>query len=153
DLLASLSGAVARARRSRSVGEACQTVADEARRFTGFDRVMVYKFKKDGSGSVIAESLGGDFKPCLGLHYPPSNITQQARAIYQSGRLLMKADVNDQAVSMVPPIKLLAGAPIDMSQAVTRDLAPDYGARLRKTGVTALMFISITKNDRLWGMI
>jgi light-regulated signal transduction histidine kinase (bacteriophytochrome) len=65
----------------------------------------------------------------------------------------MKVDVNDQAVSMVPPVRLLAGAPIDMSHAMTRDLAPDYGARLRKTGVTALMFISITKNDRLWGLI
>src|SRR5215471_1246938 len=153
DLPASLSGAIARMRRSGSVGEACQTVADEARRFSGFDRVMVYKFKNDGSGAVIAESLGGNFKPCLGMRLPASNITQQARAIYQSGRLLMKVDVNDQAVSMVPPVKLLAGAPIDMSHAMTRDLAPDYGARLRKTGVTALMFISITKNDRLWGLI
>jgi light-regulated signal transduction histidine kinase (bacteriophytochrome) len=153
DLPASLSGAIARVRRSGSVGEACQTVADEARRFSGFDRVMVYKFKKDGSGAVIAESLGGNFKPCLGMHFPASNITQQARAIYQSGRLLMKVDVNDQAVSMVPPVKSLAGAPIDMSHAVTLDLAPDYGARLRKTGVTALMFISITKNDRLWGLL
>src|SRR6185436_9089676 len=47
----------------------------------------------------------------------------------------------------------LAQAPLDMSYAVTRDLAPAYGARLRKTGVTALMFISINKNDRLWGLI
>src|SRR5882672_2748861 len=153
DLPASLNSAIARMRRSGSVGEACQMVVDEARRFTGFDRVMVYKFKKDGSGAVIAESLGGDFKPCLGLHYPVSNITQQARAIYRSGRLLMKVDVNDQAVSMVPPVNPLAGAPLDMSCAVTRDLAPAYGARLRKTGVTALMFILITKNDRLWGLI
>ena len=153
DLPALLNSAIARMRRSESVGEACQTVADEARRFTGFDRVMVYKFKEDGSGAVIAESLGGDFKPCLGFHYPASNITQQARAIYRSGRLLMKVDVNDQAVSMVPPVTPGVWAPLDMSYAVTRDLAPAYGARLRKTGVTALMFISITKNDRLWGLI
>jgi light-regulated signal transduction histidine kinase (bacteriophytochrome) len=149
----SLNNAVARMRRSESVGEACQIIADEALRVTGFDRVMVYKFKEDGSGTVIAESLGGDFKSCLGLHYPPSNITQQAEAIYRSGRLLMKVDVNDQAVPLVPPVNPLAQAPLDMSYAVTRDLAPAYGARLRKTGVTALMFISINKNDRLWGLI
>jgi light-regulated signal transduction histidine kinase (bacteriophytochrome) len=153
DLPSSLNNAVARMRRAGSVGEACQTAVDEARRFTGFDRVMVYKFKGDGSGAVIAESLGGDFKSCLGLHYPASNITQQAQTIYRSGRLLMKVDMNDRAVSMVPPVNPVAGAPLDMSCAVTRDLSPAYSARLRKTGVTALMFISITKNDRLWGLL
>lgn len=156
-LPASLNSAIARLQRSESLGEACQTVADEARRFTGFDRVMIYKFKEDGSGTVIAESLGGDFKPCLGLHYPPSNITQQARAIHQtggrSGRLIMKVDVNDQGVSMTPPVAPGALATLDMSYAVTRDLTPAYSARLRKAGVTALMFISIAKNDRLWGLM
>jgi light-regulated signal transduction histidine kinase (bacteriophytochrome) len=135
------------------VGEACQTAIDEARRFTGFDRVMVFKFKGDGSGAVIAESLGGDFKSCLGLHYPASNITQQAQTIYRSGQLLMKVDMNDRAVSMVPPVNPVVGASLDMSCAVTRDLSQPYSERLRKTGVTALMFISITKNDRLWGML
>ena len=152
-LPSSLNCAIARMRRAGSVGEACQTAVDEARRFTGFDRVMVYKFKGDGSGAVIAESLGGDFKSCLGLHYPASNITRQAQTIYRSGRLLMKVDMNDRAVSMVPQVNPVAGAPPDMSCAVTRDLSPGYSARLRKTGVTALMFISITKNDRLWGLL
>ncbi|HEY6404428.1 MAG TPA: ATP-binding protein [Blastocatellia bacterium] len=150
---ASLNDAIAQIRRAESVGHACQTVVDESRRFTGFDRVMVFKFKEDGSGAVIAESLGGDFKPCLGLHYPPSNITRQAQAIYRSGRLMMKVDVYGQAVPMVPPAAPGACAPLDMSYALTRDLAPDYGARLRKTGVTALMFIPIAKNDGLWGLI
>jgi light-regulated signal transduction histidine kinase (bacteriophytochrome) len=153
ELPSSLNCAIARMRRAGSVGEACQTAVDEARRFTGFDRVMVYKFKGDGSGAVIAESLGGDFKSCLGLHYPASNITQHAQTIYRSGRLLMKVDMNDRAASMVPPVNPVAGAPLDMSCAVTRDLSPAYSARLRKTGVTALMFISIAKNDRLWGLL
>lgn len=153
DLPSSLNSAIARMRRALSVGEACQTAVDEARRFTGFDRVMVYKFKGDGSGAVIAESLGGDFKSCLGLHYPASNITQQAEAIYRSGRLLMKVDVNDRAVPLVPPVHTAPGGPPDLSCAVTRDLSPGYSARLRKAGVTALMFIPITKNDRLWGLL
>jgi light-regulated signal transduction histidine kinase (bacteriophytochrome) len=153
DLPSSLNSAVARMRRAESVGEACQTAVDEARRVTGFDRVMVYKFKRDGSGAVIAESLGGDFKSCMGLHYPASNITHLAKTLSRSGRLLMKVDVNDRAASLVPPTNPAPGAPLDMSCAVTRDLSPNYSARLRKSGVTALMFIPITKNDRLWGLL
>jgi light-regulated signal transduction histidine kinase (bacteriophytochrome) len=35
----------------RSTAERCA----EARRLTGFDRVMIYRFLRDGSGSVVAE--------------------------------------------------------------------------------------------------
>src|SRR5262249_8355148 len=54
---------------------------------------------------------------------------------------------------LVPPVNPVDDAPPDMSWAVTRDLSPAYNARLRKAGVTALMFISIAKNDRLWGLL
>src|SRR5262245_36768061 len=115
DLPSSLNSAIARMRRAGSVGEACQTAVDEGRRFAGFGAVTVFKFKGDGSGAVIAESLGGDFKSCLGLHYPASDITQQAQTIYRSGRLLMKVDMNDRAVSMVPQVNPAADAPTDLS--------------------------------------
>jgi light-regulated signal transduction histidine kinase (bacteriophytochrome) len=161
DFPASVNSAIAQMRRAESVGEACQAAVNAARRFTDFDRVMVYKFKKDGSGAVIAESLGGNFMSCLGLHYPVSNITHQGRAIHRggwrsgerSGGLLMKVDVSDQAVPLVPQVNPLTGAPLDMSYTVTRDLATDYVASLKRTGVTALMFISISKKDRLWGLL
>jgi light-regulated signal transduction histidine kinase (bacteriophytochrome) len=71
---ASLNTLIAGIRDARSVDEACQIAADEARRLTGFDHVIVYKFKEDSSGAVIAESIGGDFKPCMGLRNPASNI-------------------------------------------------------------------------------
>ena len=34
----------------------CQGLADEVRRITGFDRVMVYRFLPDDSGAVVAEA-------------------------------------------------------------------------------------------------
>ena len=72
DLPASLNTVIARMRDAGSVDEACQIAADEARRLTSFDHVIVYKLKEDSSGTVIAESLGGDFKPCRGLRNPAS---------------------------------------------------------------------------------
>jgi light-regulated signal transduction histidine kinase (bacteriophytochrome) len=61
--------------------------------------------------------------------------------------------VSDQAVPLVPQVNPLTGAPLDMGYAVTRDLATDYVASLKRTGVTALMCISISKKDRLWGLL
>jgi light-regulated signal transduction histidine kinase (bacteriophytochrome) len=74
DLLTSINNAIARMRCVGSMDEACQAVADESRRLTGFDHVIIYKFRKDGSGAVIAESLGGDFKLCMGFRHPGLNI-------------------------------------------------------------------------------
>jgi light-regulated signal transduction histidine kinase (bacteriophytochrome) len=74
DRLASLNAVIVRMRDAGSLDEACQIAADEARRLTGFDHVIIYKFKEDSSGAVIAESLGGDFKPCSGLRNPASTI-------------------------------------------------------------------------------
>lgn len=53
--------------------------AREMRALTNFDRVMIYRFDSDGSGEVIAEAARGGVEPYLGLHYPASDIPQQAR--------------------------------------------------------------------------
>ena len=53
-----------------SLLDLCQRVAVRVRHLTGFDRVMVYRFLKDDSGSVIAEEKREDLVPYLGLRYP-----------------------------------------------------------------------------------
>ena len=62
----------------RFFGEAARIV----RGVVGFDRVMVYRFARDGSGHVCAESARPDLVSFLDLHYPASDIPQQARALY-----------------------------------------------------------------------
>ena len=43
---------------------------ERIRLFTGYDRVMAYKFADDGSGHVVAEAKLDELEPYLGLHYP-----------------------------------------------------------------------------------
>jgi chemotaxis family two-component system sensor kinase Cph1 len=38
----------------------CQSIADEIRAMTGYDRVMIYRFDEDYNGEVFAESLKAD---------------------------------------------------------------------------------------------
>jgi len=148
-----VNSAIAQMQRAGSVREFCQTAADEMRRLTGFDRVMVYKFNEDDSGDVVAESLGPDREPYLGLRSPASDIPRQARALDLKNRLCVEVDLYEAPVPMVPPVNPGAGAPLDLSYAVTRSLPPAHIKRLSHLGATASMSISITKNDRLWGMI
>ncbi|GJE45609.1 HWE histidine kinase domain-containing protein [Methylobacterium soli] len=132
----------------------CQAGAEALRRLSGYDRVMIYRFLPDGAGRVLAESHRARLEPYLGLHYPASDIPQQARALYLRNWLRVIADVDDA------PAPLLAGAgrgrppgTLDMSQCILRAVAPIHLQYLRNMGVAATMTISIIVGGQLWGLI
>ena len=80
--LAFLNAALAEMLGAETVLEFCQYAAAQVRAITGFDRVAVYRFAPDESGEIIAEALREGLPPWQGLHYPASDIPQQARAMY-----------------------------------------------------------------------
>ncbi|WP_373538591.1 ATP-binding protein [Chamaesiphon sp.] len=54
-----------RIRRSLDLSEILQTTVDEVRQFLQTDRVIVYEFAPDWSGTAIVESVGADWKAIL----------------------------------------------------------------------------------------
>ncbi|MEL7237449.1 MAG: ATP-binding protein, partial [Planctomycetota bacterium] len=98
---------IARLHKEASLQSFCDRVADEIRRLTGFDRVMVYRFDSHYNGQVFAESIApqmqGTIEPFLHLHYPASDIPAQARRLYRKQWMRLIADVNYKPVPMVPP--------------------------------------------------
>ncbi|RZA29024.1 MAG: GAF domain-containing protein, partial [Lysobacteraceae bacterium] len=139
-----------RLRRQKSIEGLLASAVDQIREFTGFDRVMAYRFRPDDSGDVVAESRREDIVPYLGQRYPASDIPAQARRLYVLNTLRSIIDVND---TMVP----LLGAPeapaLDMSHAVLRSVSPIHIEYLKNMGVGASMSVSIVINGRLWGLI
>jgi light-regulated signal transduction histidine kinase (bacteriophytochrome) len=69
---------------------------------TGFDRVMVYRFDPDWNGSVIAEVKAPELEPYLGLHYPASDIPEQARQLYLRNWLRLITTVDYDPAPLVP---------------------------------------------------
>jgi two-component system, chemotaxis family, sensor kinase Cph1 len=63
----------------------CQTLADEVRNLSGFDRVLVYKFHADFHGEVYAESAKSELAPWLGLHYPADDIPKRGISLPELG--------------------------------------------------------------------
>lgn len=59
-----------------------QAAAEEIKRITQFDRVMVYRFFPDGHGEVAGEAAEPDMESYRGLRFPASDIPQQARSLY-----------------------------------------------------------------------
>ncbi|MFO0891279.1 MAG: hypothetical protein U0790_19310 [Isosphaeraceae bacterium] len=71
--------AMARLQTAPTLLEFCRVAAAEMRALTGFDRVTVYRFDEGWNGQVFAESRRDDLAPLLGLHFPASDIPEQAR--------------------------------------------------------------------------
>lgn len=153
DLYPQLKASLTRLERTSSVREFCQRAAEQVRAFTGYDRVMVYKFMEDDSGSVIAEDKRDDLESFLGLHYPASDIPKQARALYLKSWLRFVVDVNVEPVPLRPGLNPRTAAPLDMSHAVTRSTSPIHREYLRNMGVRASMSISLIKDGKLWGLV
>lgn len=139
-----------RLRRQKSIEGLLSSAVDQIRAFTGFDRVMAYRFRPDDSGDVVAESRRDDLVPYLGQRYPASDIPAQARRLYVLNTLRSIVDVTD---TMAPLLGVPGAMPLDMSHAVLRSVSPVHIEYLKNMGVGASMSVSIIINGRLWGLI
>lgn len=125
--------------------------ARQVRALTGFDRVMVYRFDRDGSGVVVAEAARAGIGSFLDLRYPASDIPQQARELYLRTPFRIIADVEADPVPIVPRLDE-TGAPIDLSLSVLRSVSPIHIEYLKNMGVGASLSISIIVEGQLWGL-
>lgn len=145
--------AMFRLQQARSIAEACEALVDEVRRVTGYDRVMVYRFARDGAGEVVAEARRSDWEPYLGLHYPASDIPVQARALYERNWIRAIRSVDYVPVTLLADPAWDLGRPLDLSGSVLRSVSPVHLEYLRNMGVGASMSVSILRDGRLWGLI
>ena len=129
-----------------------QRVAEQVRALSGYGRVMVYRFREDDSGEVVAEARDEAMEPYLGLCYPASDIPPQARALYLRNRLRVIPDIGYEPVPILPGAHP-DGTPLDLAQHALRSVSPVHLEYLRNMGVAASMSISIISGGRLWGLV
>lgn len=129
-----------------------QFLTDTLRETTGFERVMVYRFRDDESGEVIAESLVAGLEPYLGLRYPASDIPQIARQLYlaNSHRQIPDRDLASVAILSETPGQ---GQPLDLTLSDLRSVSPVHIEYLKNMGVVASLSFSVKVSERLWGLV
>ncbi|MFT3967587.1 MAG: HWE histidine kinase domain-containing protein [Sphingobium sp.] len=125
--------------------------ARQIRALTGFDRVMVYRFGRDGAGEVVAETVRPGLGSFMGLNYPASDIPVQARALYVRAPFRVIADIGAEPVPILPA-RNERGEPIDLSLSVLRSVSPIHLEYLKNMGVAASLSVSILVGGKLWGL-
>ncbi|MGC1196929.1 MAG: GAF domain-containing protein, partial [Geitlerinemataceae cyanobacterium] len=149
----STNAAISRLESAADVLELCQIAAEEIRKTSGFDRVMIYQFDRDGNGEVIAEDKHPDLDPYLGLHYPAADIPQGARDLFQRNALRLIPDVASPPVQIVPVNNPITHEPLDLSDTVLRGVSPIHIEYLQNMGVGGSMTIPLIKYQQLWGLV
>jgi two-component system, chemotaxis family, sensor kinase Cph1 len=138
---------------AHTLADVCQSVVEQVRRLTGFERVMLYRFDEDGHGSVDAEAKDAALPPYLGLHYPASDIPRPARELYLKNWLRIIPDARYRPAPLVPSVWPETSTPLDLSFCVLRSVSPIHLEYLANMGVRASMSLSLVVRDKLWGLI
>lgn len=140
-----------RMQQAASVEQVCEIAVEQLKVLVGFDRVIIYKFLRDGSGSVVAESREPSVTSYLNQHFPASDIPQQARALYLKNWIRLIVD----AASMPVPIITNGRSddPVDLTYCGLRSVSPIHIEYMKNMGVAASMSISIIVGGKLWGLI
>lgn len=142
--------ALDRLKRQKNLVTLLQMATEQVRDITGFDRVMGYRFRQDGSGDVVAEARSMALAPLLGLRYPASDIPAQARRLYVINSLRLIPDIGAGSVALVGRA---GAAAVDMSHSVLRSVSPVHIEYLQNMGVAASMSISVVVDGQLWGLL
>jgi light-regulated signal transduction histidine kinase (bacteriophytochrome) len=153
DPIALLKTLLATLHQSTTVEQSLAAAAVTLRATTGFDRAMVYRFLDDGSGVVVAEDAAPGIESFLGLHYPASDIPQQARELYKRNWLRAIPCIDYEPAALNPPENPRTGQAIDMSYCSLRSVSPIHLEYLRNMGVTASLSMSVVCQGELWGML
>lgn len=129
---------------------AVKQMVRDLHRIVGFDRVMAYRFRPDGSGEVIAEQCVPEMDSFLGLRFPAQDIPQIARAICLEQSIRV---IGDTALDDVPLLAAKAGlAPLDLTRAELRGTSSVHTAYLGNMGVGASLVLPIIVENALWGL-
>lgn len=136
-----------------STQEVCVIAAQELKKLSGFDKVMLYDFDENWNGTVVAEAMEAGMESYLGFTFPASDIPRQARALYLKNPYRFIPDRDYTPIKLYPVINPLTDSFIDLSDCNMRGVAAVHIEYLKNMRVTASMSTRIIHNEKLWGLI
>ncbi|MEM8718286.1 MAG: ATP-binding protein [Cyanobacteria bacterium P01_G01_bin.39] len=146
-----------RIRQSLELSVILAGVTDEVRSFLGTDRVKVYRFKSDGSGEVVAESIYQSNLPSLlGQHFPAEDIPLEIRQLYLTRRERTIVDVATKQIgmsSLTNDCHNATSSSIEGEAIQFRTVDPCHVDYLTAMGVRSSLVVPIMDEDRLWGLL
>ncbi|MEB3212909.1 MAG: GAF domain-containing protein, partial [Leptolyngbyaceae bacterium] len=105
------------------------TTVTEVRKFLQTDRVLIYRFNKDWSGTISAESVKEPWHPLLNQEITDTCFDETYAKLYAQGRISVVNDI------------------------YTAGFEPCYVTFLESLQVKASLIVPILQTDKLWGLL
>ncbi|ARV59401.1 histidine kinase [Nostocales cyanobacterium HT-58-2] len=118
-----------RIRQSLHLNEVLNTTVAEVRQFLHADRVLIYRFEEDYSGSVVVESVGNDWTAVLNVQVKDDYFMETRGEKYRQGGFQVIADI------------------------YTEDLTQCHRNLLSQFQVKANLVVPILQREKLWGLL
>jgi light-regulated signal transduction histidine kinase (bacteriophytochrome) len=134
-----------------ALAAAQQDLVDGIAQATGYDRVMLYEFKADWSGEVLAERVTRSKGTYLGLRFPASDIPAIARALYAQTPYRHIPDVAREPIAVLGASG--QGSALDLTWSDLRSVSPVHRQYLRNMQVAASFSVSVMVDGKLWGLV
>ena len=126
--------------------ETCKVMKD----LLSFDKVLIYQFRNDGHGDVLAEACEAGMENYLGLRFPASDVPLQVREVYMENSLRVIQNVQATPVK----IHALSDQPIlDMTQCLLKGIAPVHQDYLQAMKLATSISYAIKSHGNLWGLL
>ena len=132
--------------------DAIQCAFSAIRNLTQCDRVVLYEFKPDWSGHVIAEQKEEYMPSFLEIRFPDTDIPVQARQLMRMLPYRATLSVQDES-SVLTENNLPTGEPIDLTWTMLRGVSKMHTEYLRNMDIAASFVVPLMLNERLWGSI
>lgn len=151
------SASIAKLQGCNDMTDLCNTLVQEVKALTGYDRIMLYKFHEDQHGEVIAEAKEDSLTPLLGLHFPANDVPQANRQLFVDVRLRMIADTQAGNVNIILDPSLEASVPL--SKSTLRGVAGCHKEYSKNLGCMATLVMAVVltvdphRARHLWGLV
>jgi|GEM_PF-1068804 len=116
-------------RKTLELGKILNTTVTEVRQFLQADRVSVYRFNPDWSGTIVVEAVGEEWIPIVGRDCEDNYFSAKFVKLYRRGRIQSTADI------------------------YTSDLTQCHIDLLAEFQVRAILVVPILQGEELWGLL
>ncbi|MBB6611613.1 GAF domain-containing protein [Pontibacter sp. Tf4] len=136
-----------------TISEIAQLAVEELKKFSGFDKVMVYQFDPNWNGMVIAQAREADMDDYMDLRFPASDVPKQARDLYFKNPYRLIPTRSYTPVRLVPVLNPVTQKFTDLSDCSLRSVANVHLEYLANMRVDASMSLPLIIDNKLWGLI
>ncbi|MGN6417057.1 MAG: GAF domain-containing protein, partial [Pseudobacter sp.] len=136
-----------------SLQEVCEVTVREMKKWTGFDKIMIYRFDENWNGTVLAEEAEEGMELYMGLTFPASDIPKPAREMYLKNAYRLIPNREYEPVKIYPLLNPVSNSFTNLLNADLRSVASVHIEYLKNMQVKASMSARIQYQGKLWGLI